>query len=151
MANPVNFTPQMRRAVISLMLMFNVLLSQAGLPLHMHYCKGMLESFSVFILAGCDDHEEEASMASCCTKPTGTSCQAKAADCCDDEVKVLLQDVDSLQPHFEKWDVAPALATTEKHDFLSPSISDNFSIPSGAFSDTGPPLYIRLHSLIYYA
>ena len=140
----------MIRPLLSYALTAIILLSQTGLPLHMHYCKGMLESVSVFITAGCDDHREVADMPACCQKSMVAHCE-KDESCCDDEVAVLLQDFDSLIPHFDKWD----LASMNEYSIVFPfqtSIEDH-SKESGSnqSADSGPPIYILFHSLIYYA
>ena len=141
----------MMRRVISYVMMGTILLAQGGLPLHMHYCKGMLESISVFFTAGCDEHEEVATQSVCCKKETSESCTPKAADCCDDEVTILLQDFDSLIPHFDKWDQTPALAKTEKTFFSNSAIVCLHVDSDQANQAHGPPTYILFHSLIYYA
>ena len=141
----------MVRKAISYVLLGTILLAQGGLPLHMHYCKGMLESISVFFTAGCDDHEEVVDLPACCKKESSDTCSSKASDCCDDEVKVLLQDFDSLIPHIDKLDQTPALAKTERtflnHSFITYLHVDT-DLPNKA---NGPPTYILFHSLIYYA
>lgn len=141
----------MMRPVLAYMLTFTILLTQGGLPLHAHYCKGMLESISVFFTAECDEHEEIADLPVCCKKITSESCSVKTSDCCDDEVKVLLQDFDSLLPHFEKWDQAPAFAKTD--GFILHNTYDCYSLLETdlAINANSPPTYILFHSLIYYA
>ena len=137
----------MVRKAISYVLLGTILLAPGGLPLHMHYCKGMLESISVFFTAGCDDHAELVALPSCCQKETSDTCSSKSPDCCDDEVKVLLQDFDSLIPHFDKLDQSPALASTDKillnHSF---NYSSRTILDLEKFSN-GPPMYILFHSL----
>lgn len=140
----------MIRPFLSYALTAIILLSQTGLPLHMHYCKGILESVSVFISAACGDHKEVSDLPACCQKTMATHCQ-KDENCCDDEVAVLLQDFDSLIPHFDQWGQAvpneysvdfPIMASIEDH---SPKYATHLS------ADSGPPIYILFHSLIYYA
>lgn len=127
-----------------------ILLSQTGLPVHMHYCKGMLESVSVFVSSECDNHEEIPDLPACCQKFVAATCE-KDDNCCDDEVAVLLQDIDSLMPHFAKWDVQAAInnqfeySLTQDFEYQSPEIETHES------SNSGPPIYILFHSLIYYA
>jgi hypothetical protein len=137
----------MMRKMISCLLMGTILLAQGGLPLHMHYCKGMLESISVFFTAGCEDHREVADLPTCCQKATNDSCSLKNSNCCDDEVTVLLQDFDSLIPHFDKWDPSSSLAITNKI-LLNYNFDYSFQrIPDHATSSNGPPIYILFHSL----
>jgi hypothetical protein len=136
----------MIRPILSYALTAIVLLSQTGLPVHLHYCKGMLESVSVFFNAGCVDHEVLASLSSCCQKPATTTCD-KDKNCCDDEVKVLLQDFDSLLPHFDKWD--NSVESYSQTDLASIAIPERHSseFATRESCDTGPPIYILFHSL----
>ena len=141
----------MLRPLMSYTLTFLVLLSQTGLPLHMHYCKGMLESVSVFFTANWNDHEDLAELPSCCMKSKDKGCSKSSAACCDDEVKVLLQEFDSLLPHFDKW----VALSTSADGYVIPLIQQpELAIPRLCLSndqDSGPLIYILFHSLIYYA
>ena len=129
-----------------------ILLSQAGVPLHMHYCKGMLESVSVFVKSVCEDHQEQEALPSCCKKLVADTCTKEKDNCCDDQVKVLTQEITSLMPHFLKWVDVVSM-------FTSPSFTDDkvagevisFRAPSAIESDSGPPMYILHQSLIFYA
>ena len=140
----------MLRPLCSYVLTGIILLAQTGLPLHMHYCKGMLESVAVFVSAECDKQDPVSNVLACCKKQESKSCH-KDDSCCDDEVTVLLQDFDSLIPHFEKWiqpvtsDLSLVIKFNANHTDYSLHFSGNQS------SDSGPPIYIRFHSLIYYA
>jgi hypothetical protein len=142
----------MIRPILSYALTGVILLSQTGLPLHMHFCKGMLESVSVFINTGCDKHEEFAiaDLPACCKKEATTNCKEKD-NCCDDEVALLLQDFDSLMPHFDKWD--QVLTFTYDANLTSITYIENHSTEfvSAKSCDSGPPFYILFHSLRLYA
>lgn len=140
----------MIRPILSYALTAIILLSQTGLPLHMHYCKGMLESVSVFITAACEEHQEVADLPACCQKSMATHCQ-KDESCCDDEVAVLLQDFDSLIPHFDKWDLAALNENSVVFTFLSSIEDHSREYATHQSADSGPPIYILFHSLIYYA
>lgn len=142
----------MIRIVMSYALASLILLSQVGVPLHMHYCKGMLESVSVLFKMDCDDHVEVADLPSCCQKIATSSCNENRDNCCDDQVKVLTQEITSLMPQFVKWvDVvhvipSPSLPLTKLADevVFSPSLQV-------IESDSGPPIYILHQALIFYA
>lgn len=142
----------MFRPLMSYALTTVVLLVQTGLPLHLHYCKGALESISVFITAGCDNHNEVVVLAECCKKALDTTCTREEGDCCDDETKLLLQDFNSLLPHFYKWEAA---VTEFYMTSLPQEISFDQKYSQYLFfedpKENGPPLYILLNSLIYYA
>ena len=141
----------MLRVATSYILTSIVLLSQIGLPVHLHYCKGILESVSVFISQGCDDHEEVADLPACCKKMETSHCTPGDGDCCDDKVSILIQEVESLIPHLAKWDaVVPTIHTLS---FSQPVKTELVSSPaiSGISTDTGPPIYILHQSLIFYA
>ena len=140
----------MMRQLSAYMLTGMILLAQTGLPLHMHYCKGMLESVAVFVNAECEKEKPVADQPSCCKKAEAKSCH-KNDSCCDDEVAVLLQDFDSPLPHFEKWDQAVAIALPFDFPFLSGQADHAIHLSGNTGSDSGPPIYIRFHSLIYYA
>ena len=142
----------MVRLVMSYALTSLILLSQVGVPLHMHYCKGMLESVSVIFKMDCDDHAEIADLPACCQKIAASSCNEKKDNCCDDQVKVLTQEITSLMPQFVKWvDVAKVIS--------SPSLSQIKIADEVVFtsmlprieSDSGPPIYLLHQALIFYA
>lgn len=127
-----------------------VLLSQLGLPLHIHYCKGMLESVSVYFSAACNDHEEITNLPACCATYSVTNCH-KDDSCCDDEFKLLLQEFDSLLPQFDKWDNNVASINDSIYQSIYSSGASIAQITSGHNNDSGPPIYIRYNSLIFYA
>jgi hypothetical protein len=149
--NPPNFVKIMVRPLISYVLASLILLSQVGLPLHFHYCKGILESVALVFNSGCDDHEELANLPQCCKKEAVSHCDKTDDNCCDDEVVVLTQDITSITPHFAKWidfvfEAAPKV------------IPENLSAPQSTkvdiittIADTGPPIYILHQALIFYA
>ena len=142
----------MIRPVISYALTSIILLSQIGLPLHMHYCKGALESVSVLFAAKCSDHDIPVNLPSCCKKELSGHCK-KSDDkkCCDDEVRVLKQDITSLSPSFIKW----VDADIEIESFTFQKVNPvGISFPvllEGNTSDSGPPIYILQQALIFYA
>ena len=141
----------MARLFLSYVLTSIILLSQVGLPLHMHYCKGVLESVSVFFSQGCSDHDEVVDPKSCCKKEEAKSCKSDASDCCDDKVNILIQENTSLIPHFDKWDLITPVASTISIPVIK--ISEPLSpiyIP-GIHTDSGPPIYILHQALIFYA
>lgn len=141
----------MARLIMSYAFTAIILLSQVGLPLHMHYCKGVLESVSVFFSQGCSDHEEVTDAKACCKKETSKQCNNDASDCCDDKVNLLIQETISLIPHFDKWDLMTpgtstiTIAVKKVAEQVSP-----ISIP-GINTDSGPPIYILHQALIFYA
>ena len=139
----------MARPVLSSVLAFLILMAQVGVPMHLHYCKGMLESVSVFISNACGDHEA-APVAVCCKRASTDSCHKEDSDCCHDQVRVLQQDIQSLIPFGIKWvDISTAnsqqVTFEPVREVVKPSvftcIQDN---------NSGPPRYILFHSLVYY-
>lgn len=141
----------MVRSVLSYALTALILLSQVGLPLHMHYCKGVLESVSVFFSQGCNDHDEVVDLKACCKKEESKSCKKEGSDCCDDKVNILIQDNISLIPHFDKWDLSIPVTTTLS--VLVPETEQKVSLTTipGIQTDSGPPIYILHQALIFYA
>jgi hypothetical protein len=141
----------MVRRVLAYAFTFTILLSQVGLPMHMHYCKGVLESVSVFFSLGCNDHDEVVVSKSCCNKEESKSCKNDASDCCDDKVNILIQDNISLIPHFDKWDLITPIAST----FSIPEIKLTEQVVPmsilGIHTDSGPPIYLLHQALIFYA
>mgnify|MGYP007001746718 CR=1 FL=1 len=122
----------MTRLVLSYALTAIILLSQVGLPLHRHYCKGVLESVSVFFSQGCNDHDEVVDQKACCKKEESKSCNKDASDCCDDKVSILIQD--------NVVEAAPGFRDMDANDFRpkpgSPAHSAGFKpIP---FKEIGP-------------
>ncbi len=147
----------MLRPILSYALTSIILLSQTGLPLHMHYCKGMLETVSVFFNLGCSDHAEK--KADTCCKPEAKNtlsadagcCSATTSSCCDDEVALLFHDFDSLLPHFEKWNTVAIANQFSIQESGIENIQNGPYLLSSFSSDGGPPLYILNGSLIFYA
>ena len=143
----------MFRPVMSYALTFLILLSQVGLPLHFHYCKGMLESVSLFFKKACDDHQEQiADLPACCQKIQAKHCTEEDNNCCDDQVKVLTQDITSIAPQFLQWESIAFVFT--------PTVAPKVTVPLKANlhfaqvtpeSDSGPPIYILHQALIFYA
>lgn len=142
----------MFRPVISYVLTSLILVSQVGVPLHMHYCKGILESVSVLIAAKCNDHDVPANLPACCKKAFASHCTKKEGKkCCDDEVKVLKQDFTSITPSLIKWidltfdfDVNPRNESKQVQSTVPQIIVGNTS-------NSGPPIYILHQALIFYA
>lgn len=141
----------MTRIAISYVLASIVLLSQIGLPVHMHYCKGMLESVSVFFNQGCDDHNEVADLPVCCKKAESSSCSAEGSDCCDDRVSILIQDIVSSVPHFDKWDLTTPITFAISDPALDITSQQAPLAISEIESACGPPFYILHQALIFYA
>jgi hypothetical protein len=143
----------MFRPAVSYALTFLILLSQVGLPLHFHYCKGMLESVSLIFKKACDDHEEpQANLPACCQKMESRHCAETDDKCCHDQVKVLTQDITSIAPQLLQWDAITV-------DFVPPVVPAatvvlKVNSPTGPVSpgsDSGPPIYILHQALIFYA
>ncbi len=143
----------MLRRTFSFGLTFLILLSQVGVPMHFHYCKGALESVSILIKKTCNDADMAvAGMPACCKKFYAKQCEKKNNGCCHDQVKVFNQDLTSVVPGYLYW--MPALMANHQPLLKAPGIItltiSAFS-PNSNVSDSGPPIYIRFHSLIYYA
>ena len=142
----------MLRHIFSYVLTSLILLSQVGVPMHYHYCKGSLESVSILFRDNCDEELALAKMPDCCKKVYQKHCKKEDNGCCHDKVKVLSQDLTSTVPaphvltpvDFENNDLVVKTATTE-------TISASSFAFQSTVSDSGPPIYIRFHSLIYYA
>ena len=142
----------MIRPIVAYVLASVVLLSQIGLPLHFHYCKGILESVSVLFQERCDDHEEISNLPACCQKSAASHCSKENDNCCHDQVKILTQDITSLTPHFAKWlDLEVEVQLPLITGFIAPKEDIKSSSLPFAGIGTGPPIYILYHSLIYYA
>jgi len=142
----------MLRHVFSYMLTSLILLSQVGLPMHFHYCKGSLESVSFLFRNSCDDEVAMAKMPDCCKKLYQKHCEKKDNGCCHDKVKVLNQELTSLLPVFHV--LTPVEVEKNESIVITPATESNKVLPfflPNIVSDSGPPIYIRFHSLIYYA
>lgn len=142
----------MLRHIFSYVLTSLILLSQVGVPMHYHYCKGSLESVSILFSDNCDDELATAKMPDCCKKVYQKHCKKEANGCCDDKVKVLTQDLTSTVPVFH---VLTAGDIVHYDSVNKTPITENIPVSPFSFqntlSDSGPPIYIRFHSLIYYA
>jgi hypothetical protein len=142
----------MLRPVISYVLTSLILLSQVGVPLHMHYCKGKLESISVLLPAKCDDKDIPVNLPECCKKLLANHCTKKQTKkCCDDEVMILKQNITSIAPSFVKWiDLTPEVVTYSPKELNL--VKGSFPVMvEGNTSDSGPPIYILHQALIFYA
>jgi hypothetical protein len=144
----------MLRVIFSYALSSLILVSQVGLPMHYHYCKGSLESISILFRKACDD--EQATLAKvvpdCCKKFYRHHCKKGSNGCCHDQVKVISQDLTFLLPGIFYW--APAVVPSSFKFPQTPEIVSTTTSPFSCYShetDSGPPIYIRFHSLIYYA
>jgi len=128
-----------------------ILLSQIGLPLHMHYCKGVLESVSLVVNPGCQDHEEVALVSDCCKKAEARDCPKTNNKCCDDQVTVLTQDITSVAPYLVQW--ADLAFVTETGTMLIPEVvaGQHPFLHTSVDNANGPPIYILHQALIYYA
>ena len=142
----------MLRPLFSYVLTSLVLLAQVGLPMHYHYCKGALESVSILFSKACEEDEAIASMPKCCKKVYQNHCNKEDNGCCHDQVKLLSQDITSIAPGFIHW--MPVILESNNLEIKTAGIVSStithFSLKSVG-SDSGPPIYIRYHSLIYYA
>lgn len=129
-----------------------ILLSQVGLPIHYHYCKGSLESVSILFRDNCDEELVPANLPDCCKKAFQKHCKKTDNGCCHDKVEVVNLDLTSVLPvfsgltpvDFEKNSPIVVTSTIE-------SFPIQFFLIQNMESDSGPPIYIRFHSLIYYA
>jgi hypothetical protein len=139
------------RPVLSYILSGLILLTQAGIPLHRHYCQGILESVSVFYAQHCNDGDKAAASDSCCKREEVTCCVATEDPCCSDEVTVVSQQVAYLSVQALKW-ISPAILPTI-HDLPIGAMGQPIAASSSDAiqADTGPPLYILHQSLIIYA
>ncbi len=150
--NSPYFCTIMLRPVISYAFTSLILLSQIGLPLHMHYCKGILESVSFFFAAECDDHNIPVDLPACCKKAMANHCSKNGSKkCCDDEVMVVKQEITSLAPSFVKWIDISDQAEMPSLQKLIPVITSLPYLISGNTSDSGPPIYILHCALVFYA
>lgn len=142
----------MIRPVISYALTSLILLTQAGLPVHMHYCKGILESVSVLFSSKCKEHELPANLPVCCKKAMTQQCDKKEGKkCCDDEVLVLKQNIISTAPSFVKWIDIPYTVDTYLFRIKTPEKLPLTVWTEGSSSDSGPPIFILHKALIFYA
>jgi len=143
----------MLRPIFSYVLTSLILLSQVGLPMHYHYCKGALESVSILFKNACeDDAVAMAKMPKCCQKFYKNHCEKENKGCCHDQVKVISQDLTSVMPgviHLIPFISALNNQIIETQEIVTSTISP-LSLHS-IETDSGPPIYLRFHSLIYYA
>lgn len=141
----------MFRPILSYTLTSLILMAQIGLPLHFHYCKGILEKVSILVSSVCDDHAEVPDLPSCCKKVEATHCQAEKDDCCDDRVLVLTQDLTSLIPHWVKWTSMTYVSVAVPILEVLPHVHNHGQPTSAIQADSGPPIYILHQALIFYA
>jgi hypothetical protein len=140
------------RPLLSSVIASLILLGQVGLPLHLHYCKGMLESVSVFVRSACDDHEEVVSVKACCKSSTpDNTCDKESDGCCDDETTIVTQEITSLPPKIFS-DAVPALpADLPNWSGFKAASTTAFPLPARMCAIHGPPIYILHQALIFYA
>lgn len=144
----------MARIIVAHTFTLVMLLSQLGLPLHMHYCKGMLESVSVFFSLGCDDHkdlQQEIKVRDCCKQDIASDCSSQKNNCCDDEIKLLTQEITSVSPNILKWVDVQSYITTHLIPPPTVEVLSGFSNPFlHQGTDSSPPIYLMHHALIFY-
>ncbi|MEO6130485.1 MAG: hypothetical protein ABIQ02_01465 [Saprospiraceae bacterium] len=142
----------MIRPILSYALTSLILISQVGVPLHMHYCKGGLESISLFVSTACEHQDILIKLPPCCKSELAKHCDKKSEKkCCDDEVVVLKQNITSIAPSFVKWmDPTVNKAFTSIEQFVQNISSLPFMV-AGNVSDSDPPIYILHQALIFYA
>ncbi len=144
----------MARILMANFLTMVILLSQVGLPLHLHYCKGLLESVSVFVSVGCNDHEEKPEIVidrDCCKKDIVSDCSKEKNNCCDDEIKLLTQEITSISPDFTTWVEVQPYINTQLITSPPQLLVSNFSNPYlHQGTDSGPPIYLMQHAFIFY-
>ena len=142
----------MLRPMFSLALAALIFTAQVGLPMHLHYCKGALESVSLVFKKECKEDAALAKMPACCKKLARKHCSKGNDGCCHNQVKLISQDITSVVPaHAQFFSAVPEINTPETvTPKINPSLISPFSFCIIA-SDTGPPIYILYHSLIYYA
>lgn len=141
----------MFRHSIALLLSGLILLTQVGLPVHLHYCKGILESASIFFKAACEEHKVIEEMPVCCQLKAEQHCTPNGDGCCDDETKVITQTITSVAPS-----LSLELNATLPFEIVLPSfsivtISKPVPVYSPATPIHGPPAFILHKSLILYA
>jgi len=141
----------MLRPLFSYALTALILLSQVGVPMHYHYCKGTLESVSILFRNNCEDEIAVTKAPDCCKKYVRDHCKKENNGCCHDKVKVLNQDLTSLLPVFHQWSTVEMEIS---NPFILTPVSEWVAVSPFSYQhgvDSGPPIYIRFHSLIYYA
>ncbi|MEP6646675.1 MAG: hypothetical protein ABJC12_06275 [Saprospiraceae bacterium] len=142
----------MMRPILSYALISLILLSQVGVPLHMHYCKGALESISLFVAKACEDHDIPVNLPACCKKALAKHCDSNAGKkCCDDEVMILKQNITSVTPSFLKWTDVPVYTQTTISEFVPFNTVGQLKPIEANGSDSGPPIYLMHQALIFYA
>ena len=119
--------------------------------MHKHYCKGILESVSVFYAGKCSDHSTATVPDACCKKEGMDNCSAGNNSCCTHEVTVVSKQADYLASQLAKW-MVPALLPVSPltQDYETGTLITAAAAPA-IQTDTGPPLYILHSSLIIYA
>ncbi len=132
------------------MLAMLILVAQVGIPMHLHYCKGILESVSVFVTNTCGDHAEAAPVDACCKNIQRDSCHQEDSDCCHDQVRVLQQDIKSLIPYGGKWMDMAVTDMAKCFPDLVRVIGNAPVFTSVQEIDSSPPRYILVLSLVYY-
>ena len=106
----------MVRPLFSYVLISLILTAQVGLPMHYHYCKGALESVSIFFKNACKEEIAVADAPGCCTKQERSHCKKENNGCCNDQVKVVNQDITSVAPNIVQLaDIEIDLISTENH------------------------------------
>lgn len=141
----------MIRHFVSVLLAGSILLTQVGLPVHLHYCKGILESASIFFKAVCEEHAPLKELRKCCQNTTEPHCKPGDNGCCDDETKVVTKSITSVAPSFS---LDLAILLLNEYDLASFNISTitkPVPVYAPATPINGPPVYILHHSLILYA
>ena len=142
-------SPFMVRPVFSYVLICLILTAQVGLPMHYHYCKGALESVSIFFKNACKEEIAIADAPGCCTKQERSHCKKENNGCCNDQVKVLSQDITSVAPVMVQL---TDIQTESLHQAYHVLPTQDDAVFLGAFDIRGPnakpPFYILHRSFL---
>jgi hypothetical protein len=140
----------MMRPLFSSVMIALILVSQVGVPLHYHFCKGALESVSLFFKKECDDHAVMADVPPCCRKFIKPHCENEKKDCCRDQVKVLSQDLRSTVPAIPVLTEVMSISLPVLAEVIADSNPSSPILAHQIGTDSGPPVYVRYHALLFY-
>lgn len=129
-----------------------LLVSQTGVPLIRHYCQGALENISLFIHQSCCEKEiTVAPTQSCCKIQMAAKCQPQSDPCCKDEVVLVQENEEGLSPIEIKWNDRVFVIALTLFNIQESTDEKQVSLFTSQVTDTGPPLFLKYTSLIYYA
>jgi len=142
----------LRKIVVGLLILLYSA-SAIGLPLHFHYCKGVLKHVTLFVKMTCHELELERTAHACCKSHTQCSAGPTMNTCCDDATEWIQDSIPAILARDVEFDLTllvNAVAPSSAKSLNTVITQEVFGPGPDAGPPPGPPIYLLTCSLIYY-